>query len=49
MLTQAVFDEFQTLLEKLIEQIYDDTISFTQTNEKERCKYCSYRVICRRD
>jgi CRISPR/Cas system-associated exonuclease Cas4 (RecB family) len=36
-------------IKKLIEQIFDPSIPFSQTADKERCKYCTYKSICYRE
>jgi len=49
MLTPSLFDEFAEYLRVLIEQIYNHTLSFSQTTMTERCQKCDYNKLCMRD
>ena len=40
------FDEFEKELKKLFNEIYNPAISFKQTEDKEKCTYCAYKVFC---
>lgn len=42
------FPEFTESLLKLVTEISDPLISFTQTNNTERCEWCDYKSICNR-
>lgn len=39
---------FEEVLERLLQEIFDPSISFTQTEDTDNCKYCPYRELCRR-
>lgn len=41
--------EFEAELKKLLEEIYDTSIPFKQTENLEACKYCDYKSICYRN
>ncbi len=49
LLDQPIFDDFKILLDKLIEDIHNNCIPFSQTENKDRCKYCAYQTICKRN
>ncbi len=40
--------EFTTALQALIKDILDPSKPFTQTEDPDLCKYCAFRVTCRR-
>ncbi|HOP05496.1 MAG TPA: PD-(D/E)XK nuclease family protein [Tenuifilaceae bacterium] len=40
--------EFQLHLNSLVEEIFDSSIPFTQTDKLNRCKSCPYKSICGR-
>ena len=42
------FLQFETSLKKLITEIFDPTIPFTQTQDESRCEYCAYKEMCNR-
>lgn len=42
-------DLFEKKLHKLITEIFDINIPFSQTPEPERCRFCAYNSICFRD
>ena len=44
----AIADQFEILLRKLLEEIFDTSVPFQQTENEENCKYCAYRQLCRR-
>jgi CRISPR/Cas system-associated exonuclease Cas4 (RecB family) len=44
----ALFSEFEELLQRLLEEIFDPAIDFVQTNREETCKLCPYKEICYR-
>ncbi|MBO5251947.1 MAG: exodeoxyribonuclease V subunit gamma [Bacteroidaceae bacterium] len=41
--------EFREYLQKLLEEIFDKTLPFEQTNVKEKCAYCDFKKICRKN
>ncbi len=41
-------EDFRTLLNQLIFDLFDKNVSFSQTGVTEKCLYCDYRDICRR-
>ncbi len=40
--------EFTTALQALVREILDPSRPFTQTEDPDMCKYCAFRVTCRR-
>jgi len=47
--SSEIFSEFETGLRKLLLEIFDPGIAFTQTEDEDRCKYCPYIGICNRE
>ena len=47
-LLQSVKEEFKANLENLLEEIYDDTIPFKGAEDTDKCRYCTYKVLCNR-
>ena len=43
-----VADEYLQHLTRLMEEIFNPEIAFTQTEETSHCEYCPYRKICHR-
>ncbi|WP_148372440.1 PD-(D/E)XK nuclease family protein [Bacteroides bouchesdurhonensis] len=41
-------DEFQERLKTLLEEIYDEKESFTQTEGTKKCSFCDFKSICKR-
>lgn len=41
-------DEFIGFFEACLEEIFDHTVSFTQTPTEEACKWCSFTNICKK-
>ncbi|MGL5318944.1 MAG: PD-(D/E)XK nuclease family protein [Bacteroidales bacterium] len=41
-------DEFKRELQVLLEEIFDPSVSFTQTQDLARCEYCDFTSLCRR-
>ncbi|NDV82737.1 PD-(D/E)XK nuclease family protein [Bacteroides sp. 51] len=41
-------DEFRQRLQELLEEIYDPTVSFNQTEDTKLCEFCDYKSICKR-
>jgi CRISPR/Cas system-associated exonuclease Cas4 (RecB family) len=44
-----VKDEFEALLKSGLENLFNADLPFTQTPNLKTCKYCSYKLICRRE
>ena len=42
------FKSFKYNLAEVIEEIFDENVSFDQTTDKRKCEYCPYRTICAR-
>lgn len=42
------FDQFQSNLALLIDELFDPSIPFVQTNNVKACLFCPYKSICRR-
>ncbi len=40
--------EFRERLQRLLCEIYNPAVPFTQTEDEKRCAYCDYRSLCRR-
>ncbi|MCX7833367.1 MAG: PD-(D/E)XK nuclease family protein [Ignavibacteria bacterium] len=47
-ITDEEKNNFYIKLNELLSEIYNPTIPFTQTNDEEKCAYCSYKNICHR-
>ncbi|MBL0343247.1 MAG: PD-(D/E)XK nuclease family protein [Bacteroidetes bacterium] len=45
---QATIDAFSERLSLLLDEIYDSSIPFSQTEDVKRCEYCPYKNICQR-
>ena len=43
-----VQDEFELHLKKLLGDLFDPSIEFRQTEDKQKCEYCPYKAICNR-
>ncbi|MBS1683028.1 MAG: PD-(D/E)XK nuclease family protein [Bacteroidetes bacterium] len=43
-----LFPQFEALLKQLLEEIFDPTKTFVQTNRVDTCKLCAYKEICYR-
>lgn len=41
-------DEFRERLQALLEEIFDEKESFTQTEDIKKCAYCDFKAICKR-
>lgn len=41
-------DEFSSSIQALLEEIWNPAVSFDQTSDIEKCKYCAYAGICRK-
>lgn len=41
-----LFDDFENELKKLFQEIYNPLLPFKQTEDKEKCTYCAYKVFC---
>ena len=42
-------EDFKINLRNVLEEIFDKSKPFVQTNDEDNCKYCSYSSICHRD
>ena len=42
------FDEFETLFNDKISELFDKDIPFTQTENVDNCKYCPFKDLCER-
>jgi hypothetical protein len=38
--------EFTALLREMLTQLYDENQPFKQTEQKDKCVNCSYKVLC---
>ena len=43
-----VISGFESRLFQLVNEIYDQSIPFTQTTDLKRCEYCEFQQLCRR-
>lgn len=41
-------DEFRERLQALLEEIFDEKETFTQTEDIKKCSYCDFKAICKR-
>jgi len=44
----AGFNEFEKQLTQVLQDLFDESIPFTQTDDPERCRFCAYKEICQR-
>ena len=42
----SYLDDFEKLLSKKLSEIFDKTLPFTETEDKENCKFCAYKNLC---
>ena len=42
----ALLVDYKVILKEIIENIFNKDIAFSQTEEKDNCKYCPYQAIC---
>ncbi len=41
-------EEFETILTRLLTEIYDPEVNFDQTEDTKKCLFCPYKEICQR-
>ena len=41
-------DEFREGLQKLLDEIFNPEVDFTQTEVEEKCAYCDFKAFCRK-
>ena len=39
-------EEFENLLKDKLNEIFDIKLPFIETDDKENCKFCSYKKLC---
>lgn len=39
-------DDFQKILQQVLNELFDPQIPFRQTANEKRCEYCDYRLLC---
>lgn len=44
-----VSEMYESQLNTLLEEIFDESIPFGQTQVKENCRYCDFKTICKRN
>jgi RecB family exonuclease len=42
------FSEFERQLKQVLQELFDESVPFTQTDDIDRCRYCAYKEICQR-
>ncbi len=42
------FKEFERLLIATLEELFDEAVPFSQTDDPDRCQFCTYKEICQR-
>ena len=47
-ITNEMLGEFRKELQRVITEIFDPSISFSQTQDEKRCEFCDYNKICNR-
>ena len=47
-LNKDILQKFEHIVKKLLENIYNPAIPFTQTENIENCTYCNFKSICNR-
>ncbi|MCW3124704.1 MAG: hypothetical protein JWO03_362 [Bacteroidetes bacterium] len=48
-LSDATLDEFEGILNEILLEMVSESVPFTKTEDRERCKYCDFVKICARD
>lgn len=48
-LTDPTLDAFGEIVKDILLEMIDDSVPFTKTEDRERCKYCDFVKICARD
>lgn len=43
-----VEEEFEQFFRKIMDELFDESIDFTQTQDEEHCTYCDFKEICQR-
>ncbi|MDO9000837.1 MAG: PD-(D/E)XK nuclease family protein [Bacteroidota bacterium] len=46
--TKDFLIDFENELKRFVENIFENTIPFSQTEDEDICEYCAYNVICNR-
>ena len=41
-------DEFETLLGELLDELFNPSIPFRQTEDENACTYCDFKLLCKR-
>jgi CRISPR/Cas system-associated exonuclease Cas4 (RecB family) len=44
----SLSEEFESRLQNMVNEILDYQVPFTQTEERQRCRFCAYAAICKR-
>jgi CRISPR/Cas system-associated exonuclease Cas4 (RecB family) len=44
----SLSEEFESRLQNMVNEILDYHVPFTQTEERQRCRFCAYAAICKR-
>ncbi|NOU46046.1 MAG: hypothetical protein HOO86_03180 [Bacteroidales bacterium] len=44
----SLIDEIEMMLNLIVEEIYDPNLTFSQTENQDHCRYCSFNDICER-
>ena len=44
----SVDAEFNKELRPMLDELFDQSVAFTQTEDEDMCKYCDFKKICRR-
>ena len=44
-----VKERYEELLNNILEELFDESTPFAQTQEIEHCKYCDFKTICKRN
>ncbi len=44
----AYFSEFTEKFNVVLQEVFDENISFTQTKNEKNCEWCSFKDVCRR-
>ena len=49
LIDNGLLNDFETVLEQILGEIFDREIPFSQTEDREICKLCNFKGICSRD
>jgi len=49
MIDEALLENFEEILKKIFQELFDKNIPFVQTEDEENCQHCPYKNICSKE